>query len=209
MIAETELLERAAEVLRAGGVIVVPTETFYGLAADPFREEAVSRIFKIKCRPEGKPLPLIGADKDLVSRLVGPPSDLARAMMDRFWPGSLTIVFHPVLRVPRLVCSKDGKIAVRVPPPCAARAVARLAGGWITATSANLSGDPDPDEVSRIAKAVRESVDLIVDLGPTPGGKPSTVVEPLFTGVRLIREGAVSKEELEDLPVKLVDRESS
>jgi len=209
MYPETRLLEKAAGVLRSGGVVIVPTETFYALAADPFQEEPVRRIFKLKGRTEEKPLPLIAADRDLVMKVIARPSDLALELMNRFWPGSLTIVLQPARPLSRLVSAADGKIGVRVPPPCAARTLARMAGGWITATSANISGDPDPEQISRIAEPVRNAVDFIVDLGPSPGGKPSTVLEPLDNAVRLIREGALPMDALKDLVPEPFDGESS
>ena len=119
--------------------------------------------------------------------------------MDRFWPGSLTILVAAAVPLPRFLTGPGGKIGVRVPPPCPARTLADLAGGWITATSANLSGDPNPREISDIAKEILDSVDLVLDLGPAPGGEPSTVVEPLEAGVRIVRHGAVPASALRDL----------
>jgi L-threonylcarbamoyladenylate synthase len=92
----------------------------------------------------------------------------------------------------RLLTGPSGKIGVRVPPPCPARHLAERAGGWITATSANLSDRPNPQRVADIAEHVQQAVDMVIDLGPTPGGKPSTVVEPIGEYLRVIREGAVS-----------------
>jgi len=184
-------VDNASRTVRNGGVAIVPTETFYALAADPFNEDAVRRIFRIKSRSEGMPLPLIAADISTVKKLVTSPSAVAKRLMDRFWPGSLTIVLQPCTAFSSLLAGPQGKIGVRVPPECVARTLAGLIGGWITATSANRSGDPDPDRIEYIAREVCGSVDMIVDVGPTPGGKPSTVVEPAGEGVRVIREGSV------------------
>ncbi|MDQ7783496.1 MAG: L-threonylcarbamoyladenylate synthase [Desulfomonilaceae bacterium] len=188
----------AAETVRSGGVVIVLTETFYALAADPFRDEAVERIFAIKQRPHDKPLPLIAADRDVVRRVAPNPGPVAEALMTGFWPGSLTVVVHAAFHFSDLVSGPGGRIGVRVPPPCAARALAELSGGWLTATSANLSGDPNPDTIGRIAGSVRDAVDLVLDDGRAPGGAPSTVVEPLADGVRIIRPGAVSSGDLEN-----------
>jgi L-threonylcarbamoyladenylate synthase len=192
------LYRRAGEIIRSGGVVILPTETFYALAANPFLEEAVQRIFRIKRRDERKPLPLIASDTAAVEKLVGCMSPLARKLADRFWPGSVTILLKPSGRVSPLLIGHDGKIGVRIPPECSARTVAAQTGGWLTSTSANLSGDPDPDDVSMIAKEVLEAVDLVVDLGPTPGGKPSTVVEPIGSDFRVIRDGAVPESVIRD-----------
>ncbi len=189
---------KAAAIVRDGGVVIVLTETLYALAADPFQERAIERIFAIKQRPRDKPLPLIAANRDAVHRLAPNPGPVGEALMNRFWPGSLTILLEPSVEVSDLLSGLHGKIGVRVPPPCAARSLAERAGGWITASSANLSGDPNPDTIDRIAEIVRDAVDLIMDHGTAPGGEPSTVVEPLDHGVRIIRPGAISYEALED-----------
>jgi L-threonylcarbamoyladenylate synthase len=111
--------------------------------------------------------------------------------MDSFWPGSLTIVLQTTRKVPAGLTGQTGKIGIRIPPPCPARTLARRSGGWITATSANLSGHPNPERVDKIPVQVRDAVDIIIDFGPSPGGRPSTVVEPLGSTVRVIRDGAI------------------
>lgn len=188
---EEVLIARAADLVRGGGVVLVPTETFYALATDPFQEESLQRIFAIKVRDQGKPPPLIASDRGSVYELIGRPDARVRRLMDSFWPGSLTIVLAAIRPVPDALTGSTGKIGVRIPSPCPARTLAGHAGGWITATSANLSGDPSPDRVEKIDVLVRDAVDLILDFGPSPGGQPSTVVEPLGSTVRIIRDGAV------------------
>ncbi len=185
------LYRRAADIILSGGLVILPTETFYALAANPFHDEALRRIFDVKRRIQTKPLPLIASDKAAVKKVVCRMSPLTRKLTDRFWPGSLTVLLEPCHQVSALLTGPSGKIGVRVPPECAARIVAAAAGGWVTATSANLSDEIAPDEVSKIAEEVLGAVDLVLDLGPTPGGKPSTVVEPLDGDFRVLREGAV------------------
>jgi L-threonylcarbamoyladenylate synthase len=193
-----ESLDAAAAVIRRGGVVIVPTETFYGLAADPFRDDSVSRIFTIKSRSERKPLPLIAESIDFVRAMTSELPRTARMLMERFWPGSVTMLLRPARPLAALLTGREGKIGVRVPPSCPARNLAAQAGGLITSTSANLSGDADPDLVDLIALEVRHSVDLIMDLGPTSGGKPSTVIEPLDDRVRIVRDGAVPAAAIRD-----------
>ncbi len=190
-------LQKARDVVRSGGVVIVPTETFYGLAADPFNEEAVLRIFQIKSRSHSKPLPLIASDWDAVERLVPSPGPEALRLMKRFWPGSLTIVLPTAAPLSRLLTGEGRKVGVRIPPECPARWVAGAIGGLITATSANFAGEPNPDLVQKISAKVVAAVDLVVDLGATPGGKPSTVIDFERGKVRVIREGAVAAEEIE------------
>ncbi len=196
-MSESESLHRrAAEIILSGGLVILPTETFYALAANPFDDQAVRRIFDVKRRALVKPLPLIASDEAAVNDVICPMSSLTRKLTDRFWPGSLTVLLEPCRQISELLTGSTGKIGVRVPPECSARIVAAMAGGWVTATSANLSHEIDPDEVSKIAEEVREAVDLVLDLGPTPGGKPSTIVEPLDGDFRVLREGAVPESAL-------------
>lgn len=194
-----ESLESAAKVIRSGGIVIVPTETFYALAANPFDATALRRLLAIKSRDTGKPLALIADSFDSVRRLVAEPSHTAVVLMQRFWPGSLTILLDPLEPLPSAIVGPHGKVGVRVPPPCPARDLASRVGGFITATSANLSGEPDPDLVDRIAPGVREAVELILDLGRTPGDKPSTVVEPVDDSVRVLREGTIPAATIRDV----------
>jgi L-threonylcarbamoyladenylate synthase len=198
MSLQPHIFDRAETVIAAGGLVIVPTETFYALAADPFQEHAVRRIFHAKGRPASKPLPLIAADRGVVERLIAEDDRQIRALMERFWPGSLTILVR-AHGFCDLLAGPDGKIGVRVPPWCAARILAARAGGWITATSANLSGDPEADDVSKIDRSVIQAADLVMNLGPTPGGKPSTVVEPLDHGFRIVREGAIPESSIREV----------
>jgi len=185
------IFDRAERVLRAGGIVIAPTETFYALVADPFQETALRQIFSIKARDEKKPLPLIAADITTVQNLIDAKQRLAHSMIDRFWPGSLTILMEPSRAFSRLLTGPGGKIGIRVPPWCPARILATRTSGFITATSANISGGPDPVDVEAISSLVRGSVDLVLDLGPAPGGRPSTVVELTNRGFRIVREGAI------------------
>jgi L-threonylcarbamoyladenylate synthase len=192
------LYRRAGEIIHSGGLVILPTETFYALAASPFHEEAVRRVFRVKRRDEEKPLALIASDMAAVNKLVCRISPLDRKLTDGFWPGSLTILLVPSRQVSTLLIGPGGKIGIRIPPECPARIVAARVDGWLTATSANLSGDPSPDDVSQIAGEVLDVVDMVIDLGPTPGGKPSTVVETLGADFRLLREGAVPEPVIRD-----------
>ncbi len=186
-----KVLMKARDVIRTGGIVIVPTETFYGLAADPFNDEAVRRVFSIKSRPINSPLPLIASDRKTVEKSLLSPDPRIAILMDRFWPGSLTLVLQLAARFAEPILGASGKVGVRVPPDSAARKLAELAGGFITATSANFSGDPPPDDVRKVPAALLSLVDFVIDLGPTPGGKPSTVIE-IDRGVfEVIREGAI------------------
>jgi L-threonylcarbamoyladenylate synthase len=185
------IFDRAERILRSGGIVIAPTETFYAMIADPFQEPAVRQIFGIKSRDETKPLPLIASDIAKVKNLIRADEKLLNRVIDRFWPGSLTILFEPSRPFSQLLTGPGGKIGIRVPPWCPARILATRAGGFVTATSANLSGGPDPVNIDTISSIVRESVDLVMDLGHAAGDRPSTVVEFTNHTLKIVREGAI------------------
>lgn len=189
-------IEKAAEAIRSGGTVVIGTETFYALAADPFRNDAVEKIFLLKRRPFLKTLPLIAANPDLVMSMAPNLSEYAEILIKSFWPGSLTILLKVSNGFSKYVRNDSGQIAVRVPPKCPARDLAFVVGGWITSTSVNLSGASPAQTVSGIPVDIIETVDVVVDTGPCPGGLPSTVIDISGYEPRVLRTGAISLEEI-------------
>jgi L-threonylcarbamoyladenylate synthase len=187
---------RAAAVLREGGICVYPTETFYGLGALLSRAAAIARLGAVKLRPEGKPLPLVAADAAAAFALWARLPPGAERLASRFWPGPLTLAapaapgIHPGV-------AAQGTVAVRVPGSALARELCRLAGGAVISTSANLAGGDPPHRVEDLEPALLAQVDAVLDGGPTPGGRPSTVVALGDGPPRLIREGAVPWAEVE------------
>jgi L-threonylcarbamoyladenylate synthase len=184
-------LERAAEVLRRGGVIAFPTETFYGLGADALRPAAVARVRRLKGRPDDKPLLLLVDSIEMVEALVTTVTPAARALMARHWPGPLTLVLPARPHLPAEVTAGTGTVGVRVSPHAVARGLVRAFGGPVTAPSANLSGAPPPTTAARAAAGLAGDVDLALDAGPTAGGPPSTVLDVTAEPPRVIRQGAV------------------
>lgn len=184
--------EKASQAIKCGGVVVVATETFYAIAADPLDAVAVEKVFRIKGRPISKPLPLIASDVGTVMRHLIHPHPRLLWLISHFWPGSVAMVLAVDIQMADGIMNNEGKIAVRVPPACPARRVAALADGWITATSANVSGDAPPDCISLVSDAILAGADMVLDTGPTPGGMPSTIIEVLDDGdCRVLREGIV------------------
>ncbi len=172
---------------------MVATETFYGLAADPSNHSAVEKVYRIKERLKSKPLPLIAANIDIVLKHLRNPHPRLLSLIEDFWPGSLTVVVSVDVPMASGAVNAEGKIAVRVPPPCPARTCAALSGGWVTATSANISGEPPPDRIERVSTQILSEASMVLDSGPTRGRQPSTIVEVLDDGeYRILREGAVS-----------------
>lgn len=192
---ETDVqIQRAVEIIMSGGTAIVGTETFYAIAANPFLDQAVHRIFSIKKRSFGSPLPLIATSQETIISKIDHMPKLAGTLMKAFWPGSLTIILEAKGNFSKYVRNDFGQIGVRVPPECPARYLSAKAGGWITATSANLSGDPPPKTVTEIPSEIMELVDVVIDSGPCPVGLPSTVIEVKGSSWNILRLGAICEE---------------
>lgn len=180
-------ISRLRDLLAGGGVAAVPTETFYGLAADPRNERAVERIVRIKGRDEGSPLPVIVSGEAQLRGLgiALPPEALARWVA--LWPAPLTVV----LPIPRPIAASRGAISLGVRVPAAAQLRRVLDEiGPVTATSANRSGEAPCDNPDDVEALFAGELDLLVDGGRTPGGKPSTVVDATGASPRVVRAGA-------------------
>lgn len=182
----------AVAALRRGGVVAFPTETFYGLAADPRSPAAIRRIFSLKQRPADQPLPLIAADAEQVAEHVGALTPLGARLASRGWPGALTLIIPASPRLCGDVHLSTGKVAVRVPADEIARRLARQAGHPITSTSANISGEAPPSTPEDVVRVFGDRVDVLIDAGPTPGGLPSTIVDATGDSPVLVRAGVVA-----------------
>lgn len=188
-------IRAAAAALRRGGLVAYPTETYYGLGALATDAAAVARLARAKGRPDGKPLPLLAADRAAVERVAILEGAAAR-LADAFWPGPLTLVLPARAGLPPEVTAGTGTVGVRVPGSEIARALAREAGGPLIATSANLSGDPPTATAADLAPALRVSLEAILDAGPAPGGLPSTVAAIEGGDLRVLRAGAIPRSAL-------------
>jgi L-threonylcarbamoyladenylate synthase len=185
-------LDAAVRAIQDGGVVAMPTDTLYGLAADPFRAEAVARVFAVKGRSAGQALPLVAADFDQVSAWIGVLPPLAAHLASRFWPGPLTLLLVAPETIPSALSAGTGRVGVRVPSHAVARTLCHLCGHPLTATSANPSGAPpsaDPDE---IARTLGGRIDVLVDAGRAPGGPASTIVDVTGETPLLVRPGAIA-----------------
>ena len=190
-------VQAAAEILRKGGVVAIPTDTLYGLAASPFIPAAVERIFRIKGRPENAPIPLlIAASQDLHRYAVDVP-EVAMALAEAFWPGGLTMVLARATSIPDAVSGGRDTVGLRVPDSVVARGLADELGSPITGTSANVSGTPGIATAEEVESELGSKVDMVIDGGAAPVGKASTVLDLSNERPRLLREGAVSKAEIE------------
>ena len=193
---EARAIAREAEIVRAGGVIAFPTDTYYGLGADPMNAEAVARIFAVKRRAPEKPVLILIADPREVGRFAVDPPESARRLIEAFWPGPLTLVLKAVPAFPSLLHAGTGRIGIRCPDLPLARDLARAAGGAITATSANVSGRGPIDTAEEVAAQLGDEIDLLLDAGRLAGGKESTVASAEPGVVRIAREGRIGEEEI-------------
>jgi L-threonylcarbamoyladenylate synthase len=188
-------IAEAAALLRRGGVIAYPTETFYGLGALAADGASVERLLVAKARPDGKPLPLLGADLAQLEA-VASFSPLARRLAAALWPGPLTLVLPARPGLHPAITGGGTTVGVRISSGQVAAALARAAGGALVATSANRSGEPPPRRADLLDPALRARLDLVLDGGETPGGAPSTVVALVGETLTLVRAGAVTLEAL-------------
>jgi L-threonylcarbamoyladenylate synthase len=186
---EFEALATAADVLRRGGIVALPTDTLYGLAVDPRRSDAVERVFLLKGRDSTTAIPLIAANLDqaLTAAKLGAREQRAAAV---FWPGPLSIVAAANPGVSSNALAGGSTVAIRVPAHAVASGLARAFGFPVTATSANRSGERAADSADAVADALPE-VDLLLDAGRAPGGAPSTIISFDADGPILVRAGAV------------------
>jgi len=195
---EEESIRAAAAAIARGGVVAIPTDTLYGLAVDPFSEDAVARLFAVKGRSAGNAVALIAADLGQVKTQIGSLPPAAQRLAESYWPGPLTMLLARPARVPAELTGGSARVGVRVPNHDIARALCRACGHVLTATSANMSGEPPTDDPGVVARVFASSdVELLLDGGRTPGGPPSTIVDVLDDGtLHLIRPGAIDWEEI-------------
>lgn len=185
------LFPRIARLVQAGGVLAVPTETYYGLGVNPFDGAAVTRLLSIKGRPDGKPILILIGDQAQLQDLVTDVSPAAQVLMEAFWPGPLTLVFSAGARLPKSVTAGTGTVGVRHTSHTALAELLRHIGP-LTGTSANRSGEPPVQTAAEVERTLGTTVDVIVDGGGTQGGLPSTVLS-VCDGVRMIREGPIDR----------------
>lgn len=195
---QEENLRKALTVLRQGGVIVYPTETFYGLGADADNEEAVEKIYAIKGRTFAKPLPLIIGDRKDLPRYVEGIPDAAKILTAEFWPGALTVVFRASQAVSLRLMGGTGKIGIRLSSHPIAFRLAAMLSGALTATSANLSGEKECTSAVDIPEELRDRVDAVIDGGRTPGGPGSTIVDVTTDPPAILRAGVIPSHIIED-----------
>jgi L-threonylcarbamoyladenylate synthase len=201
---DSAAIRRAANVLRAGGLVAFPTETVYGLGADATNQAAVRSIFDAKRRPASDPLIVHLSSADELRRVAASVPAIAEACAKRFWPGPLTLVLPRHDSIPAIVSSGRGTVAVRVPRHPVALALIHAAGAPVAAPSANLFSRPSPTRAEHVLEDLDGRVDIILDGGPTQVGVESTVLDVTCDPPEVLRPGGVSLEELTEFLPEVV-----
>jgi L-threonylcarbamoyladenylate synthase len=182
----------AARIIGRGGLVIFPTETYYGLAVDPFSEKALANLYALKNRPATKPVLTLVDSEAQLERLTKEIPVVYQVLMDRFWPGPLTLLFKARPGLSDILTAGTGTIGVRISSLPAARLLTTESGGIITATSANLSGRPPAATATEAIAQLGSRPDLVLDGGPTAGGQPSTILTIVRGNPVLVREGMVA-----------------
>jgi len=190
---DAEAITEAGELIRAGEVVVYPTETLYGLGADATNAQAVAEVIKMKGRPDNNPIPVIVADGKMLRKLVTKVDLIAERLIRAFWPGPLTIIFDAVKTLPAELTANTGSVGVRIPDSRIAVELIRAAGRPLTATSANFSGKAPPAAIAEILSQLVEEPAMVIDAGILPASPPSTVVDPRGGKAKILRQGAISE----------------
>jgi len=188
---DEKCLNRAVEVLRQGGIIAYPTETFYGLGVDSANEKAIQRLFAVKGRDFRNPIPvIIGSENDLKHTVMEIPP-VAADLMAKFWPGPLTLVFAASTAISSRLTADTGKIGIRISSNPIARLLAQKLSSPLTSTSANRSGQQECVTAQEVCEKIGMDLDLIIDGGKTPGGKGSTIVDITVAPPVVLRAGVI------------------
>lgn len=191
-----EVIFEAVRILKSGGIVSFPTRCLYGLGADALNHKVVDRVFRIKQRALDKPLLILVPDRHAVAGLVNEIPPDAVKIMDKYWPGQITIVLAASSSLPSNLLAGTDKIGIRLPGHPLARALVEAFGGPITGTSANISGQPGSSRVDDIDPLMIRQLDLVLDAGPLQGGTGSTIVDVTEKTPVVLREGAVSRAEI-------------
>ncbi|MBW1717936.1 MAG: threonylcarbamoyl-AMP synthase [Deltaproteobacteria bacterium] len=191
------LIQRAADIVRKGGVVAFPTETSYGLGASIKHIDALERIYIIKKRPRHKPLLILISNISDLIHLVNQVPPAAVTLIERFWPGPLTLLLPAKPNLPWPLCANTDKVGVRISSHSWAHSLVTTLGNPMTATSANLSKYPATYKAEEVADQLLSfPPDYILDGGPTSGEAPSTIIDVCTDPIKIIREGAINPKDI-------------
>ena len=183
-------------ILSLGGVIAFPTDTYYGLGVDPYNEKGIRRIFEIKSRAYDKPLLVLISTENQINELTRDISQEAEQLIQKLWPAPLTLIFNAAPKLPDILTSNTGKIGIRLPKNEWTRHLIQTAGCALTATSANKNGGKNTRTAQEVLQVFGNDIDLIIDPGPAPGGKVSTLLDTTISPPAVLRHGAITQQEI-------------
>lgn len=190
-------IQSGITILRNGGLVAFPTDTIYGLGACFDNTNAVERIYRVKQRPYNMGLPLLVSDYSQIDEVVEHITRSARLLIDRFLPGGLTLVMQKAKSVKSIVTGGGDTVAIRIPAHPIPIALINGVGKPIIGTSANLSGKPSAISASAVSSQIGKKINLVIDGGKSGGGRESTIVNVVESIPRILREGAISRAEIE------------
>ncbi len=194
---EYDKLKEVASLINDGGVVIFPTETVYGIGGDAFNEKAVEKIYELKSRPKSKAISLLIGDLSMIDDLAVDVSETERKIIENFFPGPLTIILKKSKKVPDIVTAGFDTVGVRMPENEIALKLIREVGKPLATPSANISGKPSGTEYSEIIKDFDGKIDCFIDGGKTKIGFASTIVKVENGEIKILREGKITKEDIE------------
>lgn len=194
-----EKLKEPAEIIKNGGIVIFPTETVYGIGTNGLKEDAVKRLYEVKQRPLNKPISLLVSNIDMVNELAKDITDVERRIMECFFPGPLTIILKKKDIIPDILTSNGDTVGIRMPEGEIARKIIEYAGVPIAAPSANVTGKPSGTNIFTIKKDFDGKIDCFIDGGESKIGIGSTIVKVIDNNPIILREGIITKEQIENV----------
>lgn len=191
------MLEEATELIKQGKIVVFPTETVYGIGTNGLDEQAVKRLYEVKKRPLNKPISLLVSNMEMLKSIAKDITELEYKIMEKFFPGPLTIILKKKDIVPDIVTAGQETVGVRMPSGEIARKLVELSGVPIAAPSANISGEPSGTNLSEIKKHFEENVNFYIDGGNSELGISSTIVQVIDGKPKILRQGSITLEQIE------------
>lgn len=197
-------LKKTAEIIRKSGIVIFPTETVYGIGANGLDEVAIKKLYEVKQRPLNKPISLLVSDMNMINKIAKDITELEYKLMQKFFPGPFTIVLKKKDIVSNIVTSNQNTVGVRMPSGEIARKLVEYAGVPIATPSANISGKPSGTNLKDIMKDFEKKVDYFIDGGESKIGIASTIVKVIDNVPHILRQGSISKEQIEEISKKVI-----
>jgi L-threonylcarbamoyladenylate synthase len=195
---ESNIIVKAGKIIQKNEIVIFPAKCLYGIAANALETKAVEKVFLIKQRPLNNPILVLIPNTNCLFDLVQSIPDSAKKLMDKFWPGSLTIVFDAKKAIPELLTAKTGKIGVRIDSHPVTAALVNYLGFPITGTSANLSGKESCNKTSLLDKKIIDHAGMVLDAGRLKGGTGSTIIDVTSSHIKIIRQGEIHMDQINE-----------